>query len=66
MTAHTKEVFMNLSQAQTALQNSQQQFATTAKLPNNLERNLVLAEHRTEIARLEKLIGKCTKAGQTA
>lgn len=59
-----RKEFMNLTQAQTALQSSQEQFATVARQPNNLERNLVLAEHRTEIARLEKLIAKASKSGQ--
>ena len=57
---------MTLAQTQSALELSQQQFATTAKLPNNLERNLVLAEHRNEIARLQKLIAKSAKTGQLA
>lgn len=49
---------MNLSQAQSALEDQKNAFRTIASQPNTLERNIVLAEHRAEISRLEKLIAK--------
>ena len=52
---------MNLSQAQSALQMQQDAFKETVQQPNTLERNVVLAEHRTEISRLQKLIAKSSK-----
>lgn len=49
---------MNLIQAKSALEGHQTAFNDVTKQPNTLKRNLVLAEHRTEIQRLEKLIAK--------
>ena len=49
---------MNLQQAQSSLESHQTSFSTIVKQPNTLERNIVLAEHRAEIGRLQKLIAK--------
>ena len=52
---------MKLDQAESALKKSQDAFKQVAKQPNTLERNLVLAEHRVEIGRLQKVIAKSSK-----
>ena len=49
---------MTQTDAELELKAQQMSFVTVAKLPNTLERNLVLAEHRAEIARLTRLIAK--------
>jgi hypothetical protein len=49
---------MKIEEMKSNLAQEQNAFATHVKEPNTLERNLVLAKHRTEIARLEKLIAK--------
>lgn len=53
---------MNLDEAKSALEAHQNSFQEVVKRPNTLERNLVLAEHRTEITKLQKLIAKSTQA----
>ena len=53
---------MKLDQAKSALESHQTSFNDIAKQPNTLERNVVLAEHRAEIGRLQKLIAKSPKA----
>lgn len=53
---------MNVSQAKAALAGHQTSFQEVVKQPNTLERNLVLAEHRTEISKLQKLIAKSAQA----
>jgi len=49
---------MNLDQAKTALATEQTAWDEVVKRPNTLERNVVLATHRDEIGRLQKLILK--------
>ena len=49
---------MNLTQAQSALEDQRNAFQETVQQPNTLARNVVLAEHRVEMARLTKLIAK--------
>ncbi|GAA3747852.1 hypothetical protein [Terriglobus aquaticus] len=51
----------NLEQAKSSLESHQTSFNDIVKQPNTLERNVVLAEHRSEIGRLQKLIAKSTK-----
>ena len=51
----------NLEKAKASLESHQASFNDIIKRPNTLERNLVLAEHRTEIGRLQKLIAKSPK-----
>jgi len=55
---------MNLPQAQSALEFQQDAFNETVNLPNTVARNVVLAGHRAEMARLEKVIAKF-KAGRS-
>lgn len=52
---------MNLDQAKTALATEQSAWDQVVKQPNTLERNIVLAVHREEMGRLQKLIAKTTK-----
>lgn len=49
---------MNLTQAQSALEDQRNAFQETVQQPNTLARNIVLAEYRAEMARLNKLIAK--------
>lgn len=49
---------MNLDQAKEALATQQTAWDEVVKQPNTLERNIVLATHREEIGRLQKLILK--------
>ena len=49
---------MNLPQAQSALEVERNAFQETVHQPNTVARNVVLAGHRNEMARLEKLIAK--------
>lgn len=53
---------MKLDQAKSALQEHQNCFQEVVKQPNTIARNIVLAEHRNEIGRLEKLIAKSSQA----
>ena len=52
---------MTQDQAKFALEGQHTAFQETVKQPNTLERNIVLAEHRAEITRLQKFIAKSTK-----
>lgn len=56
--AGKKKESMNLSKAKLVLEGHQSAFKDVTTQPNTLKRNLVLAEHRTEIERLQKLIAK--------
>jgi hypothetical protein len=49
---------MNLDQAKAALATEQSAWDEVVKQPNTLERNIVLATHREEMGRLQKLIAK--------
>lgn len=49
---------MTQTKVEVELKSQQMSFDRVAQLPNTLERNLVLAEHRAEIARLTKLIAR--------
>ena len=49
---------MTLEQAKAALATEQDAWNQVVKQPNTLERNIVLAAHRGEIGRLQKLISK--------
>ena len=53
---------MTSNQIKLALNDRQKAFKVLARQPNTLERNIVLAEHRTEISRLEKLAAKAAAA----
>ena len=53
---------MKVSQAKEALAGHQNSFQELVKQPNTLERNVVLAGHRTEISKLQKLIAKSAQA----
>ena len=50
-----------LAQAKSALESHQTSFNDIVKQPNTLERNITLAEHRTEIGKLQKLIANSVK-----
>ena len=54
---------MTSNELKLALNGRQKAFDVLAKEPNTLERNIVLAEHRTEIGRLEKLTAKARLIG---
>ena len=56
--AGKKKESMNLSKARLVLEGHQSAFKDMTMQPNTLKRNLVLAEHRAEIERLQKLIAK--------
>lgn len=56
---------MNLTQAQSALEYQQNAFHEVVQQPNTLARNIVLAEHRAEMARLHKLIVKFAEPGRS-
>ena len=47
---------MDRSEVELKLKAQQNSFDETVKQPNTLERNLVLAEHRTELDRLHKIL----------
>ena len=53
---------MTPNQLKLAINDRQKAFNVLAKQPNTLERNVVLAEHRTEIGRLQKLTAKASAA----
>lgn len=61
-TSEAERQTMKLDQAKSALQEHQNCFQEVVKQPNTIARNIVLAEHRNEIGRLEKLIAKSSQA----
>ena len=56
-----RRTLLKLEELRSSLKTQQEAFAAVVLRPNTLERNLVLADHRTEIGRLNKLIEKSTK-----